>query len=59
MLGIAYYAVSETLKQPTRPLNSSFEGMRKAGDIDDVGGTFLLADIRTVQGRLVDAVRYL
>lgn len=54
LLGIAYYAIGD-LEAAYKTFEVSFEGMRKAGDIDDVGGMFLLADIRIAQGRLVDA----
>jgi len=55
MLGIAYFAIGD-LEAAYQTFEGSFEGMKKAGDIDDVGGTFLLADIRIAQGRLFDAV---
>ena len=55
MLGIAYFAIGD-LEAAYKTFEDSFEGMRKAGDIDDVGGVFLLADIRIAQGRLFDAV---
>jgi len=55
LLGIAYFAIGD-LEAAYQTFKGSFEGMRKAGDIDDVGGTFLLADIRIAQGRLFDAV---
>jgi len=55
LLGIAYFAIGD-LEAAYQTFEGSFEGMRKAGDIDDVGGTFLLADIRIAQGRLFDAV---
>ena len=58
MLGIAYYAIGD-LEAAYQTFEVSFEGMRKSGDIDDVGGTFLLADIRIAQGRLFDAVSLL
>ncbi|MBE9519183.1 MAG: hypothetical protein IMY68_11460, partial [Bacteroidetes bacterium] len=45
MLGIAYFAIGD-LEAAYQTFEDSFEGMKKAGDIDDVGGTFLLADIR-------------
>ncbi|RKX38047.1 MAG: hypothetical protein DRP64_16380 [Verrucomicrobia bacterium] len=54
MLGIAYFAKGD-LEAAYQTFMDSFEGMKKAGDIDDVGGTFLLADIRITQGRLVEA----
>ncbi len=55
MLGIAYFTIGD-LEAAYQTFIDSFEGMRKAGNIDDVGGTFLLADIRIAQGRLFDAV---
>jgi len=55
LLGIAYYANGD-LEAAYQTFEVSFEAMRKSGVIDDVGGTFILADIRIVQGRLLDAV---
>jgi LuxR family maltose regulon positive regulatory protein len=55
MLGIAYITNGD-LEAAYQTFEGSFEGMQKAGDIDDVGGTFLLADIRIAQGRLSDAI---
>ena len=54
LLGIAYFAEGD-LEAAYQTFEDSFEGMRKTGDIDDVGGVFLLADIRIAQGRLFDA----
>lgn len=54
LLGIAYYANGD-LEAAYQTFEVSFEGMRKAGVIEDVAGTFILADIRIVQGRLLDA----
>ena len=56
LLGIAYYANGE-LETAYQTFEVSFEAMRKAGVIEDVAGTFILADIRIVQGRLRDAIR--
>ena len=41
LLGIAYYANGD-LEAAYQTFEVSFEGMRKSGVIDDVGGTFLL-----------------
>ncbi len=56
MLGIAYFAIGD-LEAAYQTFEDSFVGMRKSGKLDsNVGGTFVLADIRIAQGRLVDAV---
>lgn len=55
MLGIAYFAIGD-LELAYQTFEGSFEGMRKSGDIDEIGGIFMLADIRIAQGRLFDAI---
>ncbi len=56
MLGISYFAIGD-LEAAYRTFAGSLEGMRNSGDIDnDIGGVFLLADIRIAQGRLFDAI---
>lgn len=56
ILGIAYFAIGD-LETAYRTFAGSMEGMKKTGDIDStIGGTFLLADIRVAQGRLLDAL---
>jgi LuxR family maltose regulon positive regulatory protein len=55
MLAIAYMA-NGNLDEAYKTFERSFEGLRKAGELNDVGGAFILAEIRIAQGRLLEAI---